>query len=36
MRADIVPGGVFPGYALPDLIGYGVYGLALSKLPATP
>ena len=26
----------FPEYALPDLIGYGVYGLALAKLPSAP
>lgn len=25
----------FPDYALPDLVGYGVYGLTLSKLPQT-
>lgn len=26
----------FPDYALPGLIGYGVYGLALAKLPSAP
>ncbi len=25
----------FPDHALPDLVGYGVYGLALSKIPET-